>query len=144
MSLDAMGIGSIADLLKDGIDKIWPDPAKAAEAKIAILQAEQSGALKDLDDQFQLSLEQIKADAAGEQKPGLSFRDGAGWVCVFGLAFSILKSPVEWGFQIFGHPITLPVVDTSTTTTMLLALLGVGGMHLYENTNNNATVVTKK
>lgn len=132
MGLDAMGIGSIADLFKTGIDKIWPDPAKAAEAKVAILQAEQAGAFKEMDAQLQLNLAQANANAIEAAKPGLSFRDGAGWVCVIGFAIATLKSPIEWACSLAGHPITLPSVDTGTSTTMLFALLGIGGMHVYE------------
>jgi Holin of 3TMs, for gene-transfer release len=134
MGLDAMGIGSIADLIKDGIDKIFPNPAEAAAAKIALLNAQNAGALKSLDDQFNLNIEQIKANAVDEAKPGLSFRDGAGWVCVIGFAIATLKSPIEWAASLSGHPVTLPSVDTATSTTMLFALLGIGGMHVYEQT----------
>jgi hypothetical protein len=45
-----------------------------------------------------------------------------------------LKSPIEWVTSLAGHPVTLPSVDTSTTTTMLFALLGLGGMHVYAAT----------
>lgn len=132
--MDVTGIGSVADLVKDAVDKIWPDPTKAAEAKVAILQAQTAGLFKQMDAQLQINLEQIKANAVEEAKPGLSFRDGAGWVCVIAFAIATLKSPIEWGASLAGHPITLPPVDTSTSTTMLLALLGIGGMHLYETT----------
>lgn len=134
MGLDALGIGSIADLLKTGIDKIWPNPAEAAAAKIAIINAQQAGALKEMDAQLQTNLEQIKANAVAEAKPGMSFRDGAGWVCVIGFGVTILKPLIEWGCALSNHPITLPSVDTSTITTMLFALLGIGGMHVYEKT----------
>lgn len=134
MGLDITGVGSIADLVKDAVDKIWPDPTKAAEAKIAILQAQTAGAFKQMDADLQLNLEQIKANAAEAAKPGLSFRDGAGWVCVIGFGIATLKSPIEWACSLAGHAVTLPSVDTSTSTTMLFALLGIGGMHLYEQT----------
>lgn len=134
MGLDAIGFGSIADLLKVGIEKIWPDPAKAAEAKVAILQAQQAGAFKQMDDEFQLNLEQIKANAVDAAKPGLNFRDGAGWVCVIAFAVSALKSPIEWVAVMVGHPVSLPSVDQSTTIPLLFALLGVGGMHVYQQT----------
>lgn len=129
--MDITGIGSVADLLKDGIDKIWPDPAKAAEAKIALLQAQNAGALKQLDDDFQTSLEQIKANAAEAAQPGFHFRDGAGWVCVAAFALMALKTPIEWGMALAGHPITLPTFDSSMTNDMLFGLLGLGGMHVY-------------
>ena len=134
MGLDALGIGSIADLLKTGIDKIWPDPAKAAEAKVALLQAQQAGLFKEMDAELQTNLAQIAANAVSEAKPGLSFRDGAGWVCVIGFGVTIMKPLIEWGCALASHPITLPSVDTSTITTMLFALLGIGGMHVYEKT----------
>jgi hypothetical protein len=130
--MDITGIGSIADLIKTGIDKIWPDPAKAAEAKIAILQAENAGLFKEMDAQLQLNLEQIKANAVAEAKPGVTFRDGAGWTCVAGFALTALKSPIEWGCALAGHPISLPSVDTSTIIPMLIGLLGLGGMHMNE------------
>ena len=136
--MDITGIGSIADLIKDGIDKIWPDPAQAAAAKAALLQAQQAGTLKALDDQFQLNIEQIKANAAEAATPGFHFRDGAGWVCVSGFALMVLKAPIEWACALFGHPVTLPSVDATTTVPLLMALLGVGGMHVYENTTTTA------
>jgi len=136
--MDITGIGSIASLLQTGIDKIWPDPAKAAEAKIALMNAQNAGALKELDDQFQQNIEQIKANAAEAATPGFHFRDGAGWVCVTGFAIDILKSPIEWVANLSGHPVTLPSVDTSTTTTMLFALLGLGGMHSYDKAQGTA------
>ena len=131
---DLTGIGSVADLIKDGIDKIFPNPTEAAAAKVALLNAQNAGALKVLDDQFQLNLEQIKANAVEEAKPGVSFRDATGWTCVASFAIAALKSPIEWACTLSGHPVTLPSVDTSTTVPLLLALLGVSGMHLYEKT----------
>lgn len=134
MSLDAMGIGSVADLLKTAVQTIWPDPEKKAAATVAILQAEQAGAFKAMDAELQQNIEQIKVNAIAEAKPGITFRDGAGWTCVAGLALSIFKSPLEWGFAISGHPITLPNVDPTVMIPLLLALLGVSGMHLYQQT----------
>lgn len=132
MSLDFTGIGSVADLFTTVANKIWPDPAARAAAQAALLQAQQAGALKQLDDDFQTNLEQIKVDAAEAATPGLHFRDGAGWVCVAGFALATLKAPIEWACALVGHAIVLPSVDTSTSTTMLFALLGLGGMHMAQ------------
>jgi len=130
--MDITGIGSVADLLNTAIQKIWPDPTQRAAAQVAILQAQQAGALKELDDQFQLNIEQIKANAVEAAQPGLHFRDGAGWVCVAGFAVATLKPLIEWGCALSGHPVTLPPVDQTTSMTMLMALLGLGGMHVYQ------------
>lgn len=134
---DITGIGSVADLIKDGIDKIWPDPTQAAQAKIALIQAQQAGTLKQLDDDFQASIEQIKANAAEAATPGFHFRDGAGWVCVAAFAFMALKTPIEWVLLLSGHPVALPSFDSSMSQDMLFGLLGLGGMHVYQATKGS-------
>lgn len=126
------GIGSVADLIKDGIDKIWPDPAQKAAAQAALLTAQQAGVFKEMDQQLQLALEQIKANAVEAAQPGMHFRDGAGWVCVFAFAVMTLKPLIEWGGILIGHPVTLPAMDTNASTDMLGALLGLGTMHVYQ------------
>lgn len=136
MGLDLTGFGSVADLLKDGMDKIWPDPAKKAEVTIALMNAQNAGLFKQMDADLQARLEQIKANAAEAAQPGFHFRDGAGWVCVLAFGIMALKAPIEWGASLAGHPVTLPSVDTSVTTDMLLGLLGLGGMHMYQQTKS--------
>lgn len=130
---DITSIGSIADLIKDGIDKIWPDPAQRVQARAQLIQAQQAGAFKEMDATLQLAVEQIKANAAEAATPGFHFRDGAGWVCVVAFGLMALKAPLEWGAALLGHPVTLPAVDTSVTTDMLLGLLGLGGLHTYQS-----------
>lgn len=142
--MDLTGVGALSTLADDIINKVWPDPAKQAEAKAALLTAENQGLLKQLDDDFQLSLEQIKANAAEAAQPGMHFRDGAGWVCVIGFALMVLKAPIEWACTIAGHPITLPTVDGSVSNDMLFGLLGLGGMHVFQQTATTSAAVKKK
>jgi hypothetical protein len=110
-----------------------PDPAQKAAAQLALLQAQQAGEFKLIDAALSsdTAQDQINAAEAGKE---LTFRDGAGWVCVVALAMTALKAPIEWGCALAGHPVALPAPDTSITTSMLLGLLGLGGMHVYEKT----------
>jgi hypothetical protein len=110
------------DLVNTIIGRFFPDKTQVEKDKIA-------AAMMQLQQQFELDKSQIAVDAASAAQPGLHFRDGAGWVCVAGFAFSILKSPIEWGCQMIGHPLQLPPVDTQTTQAMLYGLLGLGGLH---------------
>lgn len=132
---DITGIGSVADLIKDGIDKIWPDPAARAAAQASLLQAQQAGLFKQMDADLQTSLAQIQANAAEAATPGLHFRDGAGWVCVAAFAVMTLKPLIEWGAALSHNPITLPAVDGTFAMTMLSGLLGLGGMHVFQQTS---------
>lgn len=53
MAIIDMGgaIKSAADLIKDGIDKIWPNPQDDAAAKVAILKANTDAVISQLDAQ---------------------------------------------------------------------------------------------
>ena len=122
MGLDATGIGEAVTGVKDILGMLFPD--KTEEEKLKMTQA-----LTLYQNQQDLAKAQIAANTAEASQPGLHFRDGAGWVCVVGLAVQVLKPLIEWGSSIVGHPLILPSVDTSTTSVMLTSLLGLGGMH---------------
>ena len=114
------GIGDIANDATSLIERFFPDKTKEEQAKLASVVAMVQG--------------QLNANIAAAQKQTITFRDGAGWVCVFAFALSSLRAPIEWLATLAGHPITLPEIDTSTTGSMLTALLGLGTMHLYQST----------
>lgn len=119
---DLTGIGTGLTAVKDIIGMFFPDKTAEDQAKLtATLQMIQG---------------QMQVDLASAQKQSFTFRDGAGWTCVVAFALMALKAPIEWVCAISGHPISLPAVDTSVTTDMLLGLLGLGGMHMYEKTSS--------
>lgn len=130
------GIASVADLVKDVLDKVFPDPVEAAKVKLQLFQAQQQGVLAEADQAFQLQIEQIKTNAVAAAKQDITFRDGAGWVSVVGMGFIVLKSPIEWGAALVGHSISLPAVDSTTIWGILGPLLGLGAMHMNENVKN--------
>lgn len=130
MGFDLAGFGSVADLLKTGIDKIWPNPTEAAAAKIAIMNAEQAGALKEMDDQLQINIEQIKTNAVEAASPSL-FVAGARpfimWVCGVGLATSCIIAPLfTWASALLGHPTPFPNLNDPLLQSTLAGLLGLG------------------
>ena len=62
------------------IDKIWPDPAQAAQAKLALLQLQQSG-----------DLAQIAVNSAEAVNPSVfvsGWRPGIGWTCGLACAWN--------------------------------------------------------
>jgi len=110
------GAGEVADLIKDVIDKALPDKQQAEK------------------DALQVQLAQIAANAAEAAQPGFHFRDGAGWVCVIAMGFDFIVRPLGiWGAILYGHPLDLPQLDVTILGQMLFALLGLGGMHAWEN-----------
>ena len=122
MGADVTGIGEAVTGVKDILGMFFPDATEEMKAKMG-------QALAIYQDQQDLAKAQIAVNAAAAATPGMHFRDGAGWICVFGLGVTTLKPLIEWLSILVGHPVNLPSVDTSVTGTMLAALLGLGGMH---------------
>ncbi len=61
-------------------------------------------------------------------------RPGILWVCSAGLAWNFVIQPiVEWGGFLSGIDLSsAPKLDTNELTTILLGMLGLGGMRTYE------------
>jgi hypothetical protein len=118
--MDITPFGAVAGLADDVVKRLFPDKTAEEQAKLAAAATIIQG--------------QLAANTAEAAQPGLHFRDGAGWVCVAGFALMVLRAPIEWACTLAGHPITLPQADTSTSMDMLMGLLGLGGMHVYQQT----------
>ncbi|MFA5152357.1 MAG: hypothetical protein WC554_07365, partial [Clostridia bacterium] len=49
------------------------------------------------------------------------------------LAWQFIGNPVfEWGVKLAGKSITPPMIDTGSLITILMALLGLGGLRTFE------------
>lgn len=121
--------GLVTSTVATVLDHVLPESQAARDAaaiKLGELAAAGTFAQKAEADAMK---GQADANAAEAGKDGTHFRDGAGWVCVAGFALVVLRPLVEWGAALAGHPLTLPAIDTSETTPMLVALLGLGGYH---------------
>jgi hypothetical protein len=119
------GAATIVTGVKDILAQFFPDKSQEERDKVAaaIQLANQAAAAN----QAQADIEKVEAG-----QPGIHFRDGAGWVLVAGFAFIVLKAPIEWAAILLGHHIELPPVDSNTIVPMLGGLLGLGGMHVYQ------------
>lgn len=61
------------------------------------------------------------------------WRPACGWVCVLGFAVAFLLRPVaEMVVSVFWPGTYIPDLDVSTLTTMLLGLLGLGGLRSFD------------
>lgn len=117
------------------IDRLWPDPTKAAEAKLELIKLQQSGELSTILGQLEVN----KAEAANPSVFVSGWRPFVGWVCGTGLAMQFIVSPMlTWAAQLIGRTLTLPPLDTATLLTMLGGLLGLGGLRTYEKINEVA------
>jgi holin (3TMs family) len=120
------------------LDKVIPDPVKAAEAKFNLLKLAQDGDLARLNADLQLALGQIevnKIEAQSEQLFKSGWRPAAGWLGVAALAYQFLAQPLlTWAGSVWAFPAP-PVLDTFDVMTLLTGMLGLGGFRTYEKLN---------
>ncbi len=122
---DVSGIGAVSDLIKDVADKIWPDPAKKAEAMLKV---------QELDNQLaqgQLAID--AAEAANENMFVSGWRPFIGWVCGLGFAYHVIFQPlITYICAMVGHPVTLPFFDSQILSDTMFGMLGFGSMRTVE------------
>jgi hypothetical protein len=123
-------IGGLTGIFGKVIDKIWPDPTQAAQAKLALLEAQQKGDLAELDADLKLALGQIEVNKIEAASPSI-FVSGARpallWVCVIGLAYSWVIQPLgSWVAVVAWHFTgTFPTLDTISMIGLASGLAGL-------------------
>jgi len=125
------------DLLKgalgpimDGVLRFIPDKNKRAEAKEQF-EGQILTAMTSLV-QGQLAINQKEAEHGSIFVAGA--RPAIMWICGAGLAWNfVLKPIIMWVGFLYGADLTgAPELDTSELTTILLGMLGLGGLRTYE------------
>lgn len=126
----------LAPVITTVLDKLFPDPTAAAEAKLKFFEMTQRGELAALDAEMKLALGQLevnKAEASTDLFRG-GWRPFAGWVCGFGLAYNFLVRPLlPWVIASLGYSVeVLPEIDIQTLMGLLFGMLGLGGLRSFE------------
>ena len=139
-----MAIGAFLPLIGKVMDLVFPDPAKAAEAKLRAAELAQKGELAVLDADLKLALAQVEVNKVEAADPSLfksGWRPAVGWVCVVGLGYTFLLRPLlPWLITVTGlHVAPLPPIDTGELFILLGGLLGLGGFRTVEKMKRVAT-----
>ncbi|MDE3016555.1 MAG: hypothetical protein KGI29_06525 [Pseudomonadota bacterium] len=124
------------------LDKLIPDPAARENARLALTQAENTAALQ----QFQLAVQadaaQTEIDRQEAQSPSLfvaGWRPFIGWVCGVAFAYHFIAQPlITYVMAACGHSFALPAFDIQELSTVLMGMLGLGGLRTIEKIKNVA------
>ena len=118
------------------IDRLWPDQATKDAGKLELLKLAQSGQLAELNSETQLALGQQEINKE-DAKSGNFFQSGwrpfVGWICGAGLAYQFLVYPILVAFK----P-EIKELDMGTLITLMLGLLGLGGLRTTEKLQGKA------
>ena len=117
------------DLGNTLIQRIFPDPAQANQAKLELLKLQQTGELAVMT--AQTGINQEEAKNANIFVSG--WRPAIGWICAFALAYQYLVRPLgSFLAAAFNHPVgALPGLDDNLWQLMM-GMLGLGSLRTYE------------
>jgi hypothetical protein len=117
------------------LDRVLPDPAQQAAAKLELMKLQQNGELAQITGQMDIN----KVEAASSSLFVSGWRPSIGWVCGAGFAVQFVIGPLaEWGAALAGHPVKFPQMDTGTMMPLLLGMLGLGGLRTAEKLADKA------
>jgi len=111
-------------------DKVFPDPVKAAEAKLELYKLQQSGELTAMIAQTDTN----KVEAASSSVFVAGWRPFIGWVCGLALMYQYLIRPFVTAFY---PELIFPGLDDNLWQ-LLLGMLGLGGLRTFEKTKGVA------
>lgn len=144
MPLPALAIPAILEIGGKLIERLFPDPRKADEAKLELLKMQQNGELAQLASDTELAKGQLAVNAA-EAASGSTFvagwRPAIGWICAVGLFYDFLLQPLlPWLISlVIGKPVSpLPPLAGETLMTLLFGMLGLGGLRTVEKVKGKA------
>lgn len=118
------------------IDRLWPDPTQRDAAKLELIKMQQSGELAILTADTELAKGQMsinEAEAANTSLFVSGWRPFIGWVCgaAFGYHF-VLQPFLAFALSASGHKVDLPVFNMDELSTVLMGMLGLGGLRTIE------------
>ena len=117
------------------IEKVIPDPAAKQAAQLELLKLAQSGQLAQLQADTGLAQGQLDVDKAEAANPSFfvsGWRPFIGWICGMGLAYTFIVRPVASPLLQHAYGVGMEQLDMGTLLTLLLGMLGLGGMRTYE------------
>lgn len=131
-------------LVTSVFDKIFPDKAKADEAKLKLLEMQRAGDLAELDAEMKVVIGQLevnKVEAASASVFVSGWRPFVGWIGGAGLAYVAILEPVaRFIATVFYHYTgEFPAIDSTISLQVLLGMLGLGGMRTFEKLKNVAS-----
>ena len=127
MSLDPISI--LLDIGSKVIDRVFPDPAAAASAKLELIKLQQSGDLAVMAGQMKIN--EIEAGNASLFVSG--WRPAIGWVCGTACAWNWIGLPmVKVGLGLLAIKLELAPANLTEMMPILLGMLGLGGLRTLE------------
>lgn len=133
---------SLIPVFSQLLDKILPDKGAADAAKLELLKMAQQGELAQINADVTIATAQAdinKVEAGSTRLFVSGWRPAVGWICALAVGFKFIGGPALFMVaQALGHPVDLPVIETSELWPLLLGMLGLGGLRTVEKVKGAA------
>ena len=120
-------LAGIAGSVMDGLDDLFTSDEERANARLKLTEALQKPHTL-----------QAMANIEGAKHKSVfvaGWRPAIGWVCAIGLGYQFLILPFAGLINAyFALPAELPAIQSAELTTLVMSLLGLGGLRSYEKT----------
>ena len=117
-------IGNIINKVADNVDRFTLDKQEKAELIAEINKAQ---------------MEVNKVEAGHTSIFVAGWRPFTGWICATALGYHFILQPLlTFIMYTFGNEVVLPTFDMGSLTTVLLGMLGLGGMRSFEKVKRSA------
>lgn len=125
---DLTGLGSVADLANNVINKIWPDKTEQEKEQL-------KAAIMVVQGQLDINKEEAKNPSVFVS----GWRPAIGWVCGAACAWNWIGLKIALFVAAYtGHALNLQPADISEMMPVLLGMLGLGGLRTVEKLNDKA------
>ena len=128
-------ITAILQLASTILDKILPDKAAAADAKLKLLDMQLSGDIQNAISQLQVN----QAEAANKSVFVAGWRPFVGWACGAAFVYAFIIQPVIQTILVAAHsqfdPAKLPVLNITEMLPVLFGMLGMGALRSWDKQN---------
>jgi hypothetical protein len=130
-------LAAVLDIGSKLVDKFFPDPQQAEQAKLKLLEMQQNGELAQLAAATDLAKLQIQTNLEEAKSTNwfvAGWRPFVGWICGVGLAYVAIFEPIaRFVAKVhFGYAGDFPVINTDLTMQVLMGVLGLGAMRSVE------------
>lgn len=131
---------SLIPVISQLLDKIIPDPQARENAKLALAKEENAQALQQMQMLLQADQSQTQINEEEAKNTNLfvsGWRPFIGWVCGVAFAYHFILQPLL-AFIITAHggEVKLPQFDMGALSTVLMGMLGLGGLRTIEKIRN--------
>ena len=122
-------LSAILPVAETVIDRLVPDKNAKSKAMREMETALVYAHAKGMRGQLEIN----KVEAGHRSIFVAGWRPMCGWICAAALGFHFIVAPVvQWAGTIGGWHLPIPEFDMSSLMTILLGMLGIGGMRSFE------------